>query len=133
MKRARPGRARRPAIDADPEAAFRARAGRDRRKLVRLARQVEHATSPRRVLASLALVEGVAHGLAGASGVFGFTALGEDAAKLERLLERWRKRPPAGFSRRQLAAFRRRLQPLLDGLGLAERPSDGSAQPGGGR
>jgi HPt (histidine-containing phosphotransfer) domain-containing protein len=120
LRRARPESVRRPAID--PHAAFHARAQRDRRKLVRLAGQVERAASRRQMAAVLALIEGVAHGLAGASGVFGFTALGEHAAKLERLLERWRTLPLSGLSHRQLAAFRRRLQPLLDGLALVEPP-----------
>jgi HPt (histidine-containing phosphotransfer) domain-containing protein len=120
LRRARPGSLRRKALD--PHAAFHARAQRDRRKLARLAGQVERAASRRQMAAALALIEGVAHGLAGASGVFGFTALGEHAAKLERLLERWRTLPLSGLSHGQLAAFRGRLQPLLDGLALVEPP-----------
>lgn len=116
MSRLQRGRTLDPATD--PDAAFRARARRDRRTLARLAARVERATGWRRAAASLALMERTAHGLAGASGVFGFVALGEDAAKLERLLERWRLRPPAAISDRRLALLRQRLRPLVDKLAL---------------
>lgn len=107
-------------IATDPEAAFRVRARRDRKDLVRLARPLEAATGWDQAAAAVATMERITHGLAGASGVFGFADVGEHAARLERLLERWRLRPPAAISRRQLATFRRRLVPLLDGLARIE-------------
>lgn len=103
-------------LSTDPQAAFHARARRDRRTLVRLAAEVERQTVWHRAAAPLARMESVAHGLAGASGVFGFTSLGEDAARLERLLERWRVRPPAAMSDRRLVSLRQRLRPLLEKL-----------------
>lgn len=106
---------------ADPHEAFRARVRRDRAKLLRLSAVLRRPIRWSRASSSLSAIEGLAHGLAGAGGIFGFAALGEDAARLERLLERWRLRPPAEISARRIAAFSRKLVPLLDHLGAACR------------
>jgi HPt (histidine-containing phosphotransfer) domain-containing protein len=96
---------------------------RDRRKLIALSSVLRRPMRWTRAAARLAAIEQLAHGLAGASGVFGFAALGEDAARLERLVERWRIRPPAEISMPRLAALVRRLDPVL------ERLSRGSKTP----
>ena len=103
----------------DPHEAFRARVRRDRAKLIRLSAALRRPVRWRRVAASLSAIEGLAHGLAGASGIFGFATLGEDAGRLEQLLERWRLQPPAEISARRIAAFGRKLAPLLVHLGAA--------------
>lgn len=120
-----PRRQHRLRSDVDPQAAFQARLRRDHRDLIRLSAQVRHTAPWRHVAAPLVAMEGLAHGLAGASGVFGFAALGEEAARLERLLERWRLRPPAEISRQRMVAFVRALAPLLDGLFAASWRSGG--------
>lgn len=89
---------------------------RDRKALTRLATALRQPTSWRRAAGALGDIEHLAHKLAGAGGVFGFSALSEDAARLERLLERWRRRPPEEISKRRIAVFLRRLEPVLAGL-----------------
>ena len=104
------------ALDTDPEVAFRARAERDRRAIARLARPLRGPTRWSDAAAPLAEIERLAHKLSGAGGVFGFAALSEDAARLERLLERWRLRPPVELSARQIDALSLRLGAVLAGL-----------------
>ncbi len=106
----------------DPEAAFRARLRRDRAKLLRLSKALNGPCGWRKVAVPVAEMERVAHGLAGASGIFGFARLGDDAARLERLLERWRLRPPKQMSPQRLAAFRRRLVSVIEKLEAAAAP-----------
>jgi HPt (histidine-containing phosphotransfer) domain-containing protein len=103
-------------VSADPEAAFRARLRRDRTTLIELSATFRQPTAWTRAAGRLAAIEHVAHGLAGAAGVFGFTDLGEDAARLERLLERWRKEPPAEISSQRITALGCKLAPILDKL-----------------
>lgn len=103
-------------LAADPEAAFRTRAERDHKALTRLAAVLREPTTWRRAAPGLAEIERLAHKLAGAGGVFGFAALSDEAARLERLLERWRLRPPKEISRRRVAAFAQRLDAVLGGL-----------------
>lgn len=112
-------RTRRRSLAQDPQAAFRARMRRDRRTLIELSSPLRGPMRWTRAAARLAAIEQLAHGLAGASGVFGFAALGQDAARLERLLERWRLRPPEEISPPRIAALLRRLIPVLEGLGSA--------------
>ena len=112
---ARPRLRTRP-LPADPDAAFRARAERDRRAIARLVKALHQPVRWRQAAASLAEIERLAHKLAGAGGIFGFAALSEDAARLERLLERWRLRPPGELSARRIATFARRVDPVLAGL-----------------
>jgi len=107
----------------DPDLAFRARMQRDRERLIELSATLRRPTAWPRAAGRLAAIEHVAHGLAGAGGVFGFTDLGEDAARLERLLERWRKQPPVEISPRRIAALDRRLAPVLERLRCAADPS----------
>jgi len=116
---ARGGRVRRRRLAVDPDAAFRARMRRDRHKLIELSSALRCPMPWTRAAARLAAIEQLAHGLAGASGVFGFAALGEDAARLERLVERWRIRPPAEISMHRVAALVRRLDPVLARLSRA--------------
>jgi HPt (histidine-containing phosphotransfer) domain-containing protein len=106
-------RARQNSLAVDPHAAFCARMRRDRRKLIELSSPLRGPMRWARAAARVAAIEQLAHGLAGAAGVFGFAALGEDAARLERQLERWRLHPPAVISRQRRAAFARNLAPLL--------------------
>lgn len=113
MARARRGRT---PLAADPEAAFRARAARDRQRLLRLAAALRQPVPWHRAAARLEEIERLAHGLAGAGGVFGFPAVSDDAVRLERLVERWRLEPPAEISRPRLAVFARRLAALLASL-----------------
>jgi len=116
-------RARQLSLPADPEAAFRARMQRDRQRLIELSATLRRPTAWTRAAGRLAAIEHLAHGLAGAGGVFGFADLGEDAARLERLLERWRKQPPAEISSRRIAALDRKLAPVLEQLGAAAAAS----------
>ncbi len=104
---------------ADPETAFRARMHRDLKTLIELSATLQRPTAWTRAAGRLAAIEHVAHGLAGAGGVFGFTDLSEDAARLERLLERWRKQPPAEISSHRIAALARKLAPVLERLRFA--------------
>ena len=108
---------------ADPEMAFRARMQRDFQTLIELSAALRRPTAWTRAAGRLAAIEHVAHGLAGAGGVFGFTDLSEDAARLERLLERWRKRPPAEISVQRIAALDRKLAPVLERLRCTGDPS----------
>jgi HPt (histidine-containing phosphotransfer) domain-containing protein len=70
----------------DPEEAFRQRCRRDAARLARLRDQIE-ATPADRLDAVLADLEGVAHGLYGAGGTFGFDDVSAAAAELEALAE----------------------------------------------
>lgn len=100
-------------LAADPEAAFHARVRSDRARLQRLAAAMRAPARWRSVAAELGIVETLAHQLAGAGGVFGFTALSEAAASVERLLEAWRRHPPAEVSPRRMAGLQRRVAALL--------------------
>lgn len=108
---------------ADPGMAFRARMQRDRKTLIELSATLRRPTAWTRAASRLAAMEHVAHGLAGAGGVFGFMDLSEEAARLERLLERWRKQPPVEISPRRIAALDRKLAPVLERLRGAADPS----------
>jgi HPt (histidine-containing phosphotransfer) domain-containing protein len=109
-----------PSTLPDPVQAFRARAARDRARTDRLmARLADPGRA--RVAEPLAELEALAHGLAGAGGTFGFPALSETAARVERRLEGWRRAAPATLTARQIAGLRRLVASMTDEL-------DGAAQ-----
>jgi HPt (histidine-containing phosphotransfer) domain-containing protein len=104
-----PGTPTGPSTLPDPMLAYRDRAIRDRNSIARLMAQI--AESPWvRLAPPLNELEALAHGLAGTGGTFGFPALSDTAARVERLLERWRGAPPATLSRRRTAHLRRLVE-----------------------
>jgi len=67
----------------------------------------------------LAELEHIAHGLAGAGGVFGHNAVSEAALRVERLAERWRTTAPTTLSLRRKSVLVRALRVLAASLGVA--------------
>jgi HPt (histidine-containing phosphotransfer) domain-containing protein len=104
----------------DPVPAFRQRAHRDHGRVVRLAARLRNLSVWSHIARPLAELEDIAHGLAGASGVFGYPALGEAAAKVERLAERWRLEAPATLSPRRRVLLANATRSLIAGLELRE-------------
>lgn len=107
----------------DPEAAFRVRLAADRTELVRLLRGPRNART-------LAALEDLAHGLAGSAGVFDFAQLGEAAARLERMAERYRLLRPATLSPRRKTLLMGSAAALLAELTAALRPTRPAAGTG---
>jgi HPt (histidine-containing phosphotransfer) domain-containing protein len=102
----------------DPVQAFRERASRDRDRTGRLMAALTD-PSRARLAQPLAELEALAHGLAGAGGTFGFPALSETAARVERRLEGWRQAAPETLSGRQLAGLRRLVGRMIAELDVA--------------
>lgn len=125
----RPGarRAQPRPLPADPDAAFRQRAASDRARLSRLAERVRHQQAAPRFAKSLAEIEELAHGLAGAGGVFGYPSLSAAAARVERLTERWRQARLPALSPRRQSLLAKTLQSLIGELMLADDDNATSA------
>jgi chemotaxis protein histidine kinase CheA len=70
--------------------AFRARALRDERRILRIEALLRASTDRTQVSELLVSLEDIAHGLAGAGGVFGFDSVSEAALRVELQVERWR-------------------------------------------
>lgn len=104
----------------DPIQAFRERARRDRASADRLMAMLT-GLDWARLAPALAELEALAHGLAGAGGTFGFPALSETAARVERRLEGWRRAKPATLTARQLAGLRRLVAHMTAELDVAAR------------
>ena len=104
----------------DPDLVFRARAVRDRGRILRLAARLGKPIAWSVVAKPVAQLEEVAHGLAGSAGMFGFAAMGDAAARLERLAERWRLAPPDAFTARRVAILARTIAPLIAELSLVD-------------
>ncbi len=98
----------------DPDAAFAARAARDRARIARLAARVNHAGSG--FARPMTEIEDLAHALAGAGGVFGFDAVSGTAARVERLAERWRRAGLRNLSARRRVLLSSAVRDLLDAL-----------------
>jgi HPt (histidine-containing phosphotransfer) domain-containing protein len=98
----------------DPEAAFRVRMAADRAELQRLMKRRPGVTT-------FAALEELAHGLAGSAGVFGYHEIGEVAALLERLAERYRRLRPATLSPRRKALLVNATTALLAALDAGQR------------
>jgi HPt (histidine-containing phosphotransfer) domain-containing protein len=96
----------------DPVQAFRDRAIRDHDAARRLMAQLS-SVPVARLARPLAELEALAHGLAGAGGTFGFPALSETAARVERRLEGWRRAAPATLTARQIVGLRRLVALML--------------------
>jgi HPt (histidine-containing phosphotransfer) domain-containing protein len=107
-------RGTKPGRDAlpDPVQAFRDRAIRDHDAARRLMAQLS-SVPVARLARPLAELEALAHGLAGAGGTFGFPALSETAARVERRLEGWRRAAPATLTARQIVGLRRLVALML--------------------
>ncbi|HEX7007072.1 MAG TPA: Hpt domain-containing protein [Alphaproteobacteria bacterium] len=105
---------------SDPVQAFRERAKRDRARTDRLMARLD-GLRWRRAAQPLAELEALAHGLAGAGGTFGFPALSETAARLERRLEGWRRKAPTTLTARQIAGLRRLVERMAAELDVAAR------------
>lgn len=115
-------------LPADPDAAFRQRAARDRARLSRLAERVRHQGARPRMAKSLAEIEELAHGLAGAGGVFGYPSLSAAAARLERLTERWRQARLPALSPRRKSLLAGAIRSLIGELMLID--GDDATSPG---
>jgi hypothetical protein len=106
-------------LAADPAGAFRARARRDRMQILRLAERLGALAEWAMVARPLAELEQIAHGLAGAGGVFGHTAVSEAALRVERLAERWRAAAPPTLSPRRKSLLVRSVRVLAASLSVA--------------
>ena len=100
----------------DPAAAFRSRARHDRAELLRIGARIGDGAVP-----DLAELERIAHGLAGAGGVFGHADLSSAALRIERLAERWRAEALAVLSPRRKSLLARALRDLDERLSAANR------------
>jgi HPt (histidine-containing phosphotransfer) domain-containing protein len=100
----------------DPQAAFRVRAVADRGELLKLTQTIRAGIPPARTKHCLAAIEDIAHGLAGASGVFGFPDMGTVAARLERLAERYARLAPTPLDRRRIARLIAAAETLIEQL-----------------
>lgn len=100
-------------LSGDPDAAFRRRVRRDRARILRLTERLERLQAWSRVARPLAELEQIAHGLAGAGGVFGHAAVSLAAARVERLAERWRVALPATLSPRRKSLLAEAVRDLL--------------------
>ena len=78
--------------------------------------QLRNSTDWHRVAMPLHTLEDLAHALAGAGGVFGFFAVSAAAARVERLAERWRTKPPEKLTSRRVALLARAADSLIDAL-----------------
>lgn len=107
---------------ADPLRAFLARAARDRERIAELADGLQIERDWSHVAAPHMALEDLAHGLAGTGGTFGFPSLSAAAARLERLMERRRLRPPARYTRKQIDYLAPRLAALIAELDAIARP-----------
>lgn len=115
MRRPRsPRRATR--TSTDPIQAFRHRADRDRREIERALAQLDATVGGPPIAELLAEIEDVAHGLAGAGGVFGFSAVSKAALKVERQLERWRLDLQRQLTSNKRAALSRSIGSLVAAL-----------------
>ncbi len=112
--RRRPARLLALKLPEDPEAAFRIRLAADRAELVRLMARP-------RTARTLADLEELAHGLAGSAGVFGHDRVGDAAARLERLAERYRLQKPGSRSQRQKSLLAGAAASLLAALSASNR------------
>jgi len=101
---------------SDPVRAFQARAKRNLRRIVKAQGQLCKSDDWRRISELLAVLEEIAHGLSGAGGVFGFSAVSETAAKLERQAERWRLDPNQILTSRRRAALAKSVGSLVAAL-----------------
>lgn len=115
-------RLRQASRDGDPVDAFRLRAARDRDRIVRLAGRLRAESDWDLVATTHLALEDLAHGLAGSGATFGFPSLSVAAARVERLAERRRLRPPARYTRKQIAL-------LVDTLGSLIVELDAIAPP----
>jgi len=106
-------------LTADPAGAFRARARRDRARILLLAERLGGLADWDAVAHPLAELEQIAHGLAGAGGVFGHDAVSEAALRVERLAERWRTTAPSTLSPRRRSVLVRAMLVLAASLGAA--------------
>jgi HPt (histidine-containing phosphotransfer) domain-containing protein len=104
----------------DPVQAFRERAARDRRRTDRLMAELT-GLDRARLAPPLAELESLAHGLAGAGGTFGFPALSETAARVERRLEGWRRAAADALTPRQIAGLRRLVARMTAALDVVAR------------
>lgn len=121
MRRTRPrrGRVEFLSLPADPHAAFRERVDADRVAILDIAGVVRDSAGGARLDRPLARLEKLAHGLAGASGVFGYPGLSRSALRLERWIGRYGIGPAGPLSPRRKASVAR----LIDAL-LGEMPRD---------
>ena len=103
---------------ADPAALFRTRARRDRVQILRLVELLDGEG-----VAVLAELERIAHGLAGAGGVFGHADVSEAAARVERLSERWRIADLATLSPRRKSLLAGAVRGLAARLSMVESSS----------
>jgi len=108
----------------DPLQAFRRRAGRDRRQIERALAQLDATVDWPRVAALLTLLENIAHGLAGAGGVFGFSAVSNVASKVERQVERWRIDSKMELSPRRRNALAKSVGLLVAALSAVDREDE---------
>ncbi len=104
---------RRAAHDADPVLEFRLRAARDRDRIARLAGMLRAESDWHLVAGTHSALEDLAHGLSGTGGTFGFPALSVAAARVERLTEGRRLRPPSRYTRKQIALLADMLESLI--------------------
>jgi HPt (histidine-containing phosphotransfer) domain-containing protein len=101
--------------------AFRVRASRDRRKIMLVEALLRKSVEWPRIFEFLTTLEDVAHGLAGAGGVFGFSAVSKTAAKVERQAERWRLDLKQELTARRRAALLRSVGSLVAALRALDR------------
>lgn len=114
--------------DVDPVLDFRRRAARDRDRIARLAATLRAESDWDLVAGTHSELEDLAHGLAGTGGTFGFPSLSVAAARVERLTERRRLRPPSRCTRRQIGLLAEMLESLIAELDaiVPRRPVPGS-------
>jgi hypothetical protein len=106
-------------LAADPAGAFRARARRDRARILLLAERLRGPADWAMMMQPLAELQQIAHGLAGAGGVFGHGAVSETALRVERLAERWQRPAAAMPSPRRKSRLVQAVRALAASLSLA--------------